>query len=241
MLRRRARRRAVKPLDDRALELRHVALDREAELRLQVPQVAVASGKVPSRSGSSLIRADGSPGPCDPSRRSAGAARSPALAALLEEIVEAPGADHVDVLASTVARWLTVILVCAMARRPHVHARAAEEVQMLMPRSKPALLTSMNSPRVPATRWRYPAVVVPDGAEALPVTGVAPQRPVVHHFDDVELILRHQSTLAPESFTTFAHLTMSRAGTCRTAPASWHRHRALPCPSSFTCGAFTTC
>src|SRR2546422_6368346 len=32
----------------------------------------------------------------------------------------------------------------------------------------------------------HPAVVVPDGAKALPVAGVAPQHPVVHHFDDVD-------------------------------------------------------
>src|SRR2546422_7549681 len=87
----------------------------------------------------------------------------------------------------------------------------------------------------------HPAVVVPDGAKALPVAGVAPQHPVVHHFDDVELILRHQSTLAPESFTTFAHLTMSsrrNLSNCSTLMLMG----TAPCldQASFTSGAFTT-
>src|SRR5688572_23961459 len=55
---------------------------------------------------------------------------------------------------------------------------------------------------------RHPAVVVPYGREALPVAGIAPQRPVVDHFDDREPVLA-QSAFAPEIFTTLAHFTIS--------------------------------
>src|SRR5688572_18542547 len=55
---------------------------------------------------------------------------------------------------------------------------------------------------------RHPAVVVPDGAKALPVAGIAPQRPVLHDLDDGGFLI-HQSTFIPVSLTSFDHFCTS--------------------------------
>ena len=63
---------------------------------------------------------------------------------------------------------------------------------MLTPRSKPSRLTRMKSARRALEPGRHhEAVVVPDGGEALPVAGVAPQRPVLDQLADQLAVVAH--------------------------------------------------
>src|SRR5512134_1006619 len=202
---------AIKASHCLTLELRQVPLYGEPELRLQVPQVAVALGDRAEQVGIEL----------DPHGRVHGihavllidrlAPRDRPLAgALLEEIVEPAGAHHVDQL--TVAAPALADRHFRLAYRTatlHVHARAAEEVQDAHAFLEPRLAhLDELARRALEPGGGHPAVVVPDGGEAVPVAGVAPQRPVVDHLDDRELV-RRQSAFAPDNFTTLAHFTIS--------------------------------
>src|SRR5512134_36423 len=202
---------AIKASHCLTLELRQVPLYGEPELRLQVPQVAVALGDRAEQVGIEL----------DPHGRVHGihavllidrlAPRDRPLAgALLEEIVEPAGAHHVDQL--TVAAPALADRHFRLAYRTatlHVHARAAEEVQDAHAFLEPRLAhLDELARRALEPGGGHPAVVVPDGGEAVPVAGVAPQRPVVDHLDDRELVF-FNDTATTEIYTIFAHFTIS--------------------------------
>src|SRR4029077_20571074 len=119
------------------------------------------------------------------------------------------GADDVDLDPVDVAALVDGHLgLRHRAAALHVDAAAAEEVQDAHALVEAGLAHLDELGRRPLEPGRgHPAVVVPDAAEALPVAGVAPERPVLHQLGDFVLVA--QSTLAPEILTTFAHLTIS--------------------------------
>ena len=184
---------------------------REAELGLQVAPGAGSLRESGQQSGSSLSSPTDPPGPCGPSRRSAGAARSPSGPRVSRRNRRSgrcrrrPRARR-----RRWPRWLMVIFVCATARLPFRSTlEPPRKCRMLTPLSKPALLTSMNSAAGP---WNQVAVIQPSSChtvrEALPVAGVAPQRPVLHDLDDRGFVV-HQSTFIPVSLTSFDHFCTS--------------------------------
>src|SRR5688572_4539420 len=81
----------------------------------------------------------------------------------------------------------------------------------------------------------HPAVVVPDSAKALPVAGVAPQRPVLHGFDDRELVV-HGSIAYCCSMPAFSRTAVQRAISARRCAAS-----ASGVEVSGTNAAFASC
>src|SRR5687767_3291827 len=202
---------AVERLDLGALQLRQVALDLEPELGLQIAQGPVTLGDRAQQ-----VRIE-----LDPERRvdrvhavllvdRLAAHDRPAVFSFFEKIIKPAGADDVHQLALAAAALADGHLgLRHRAAASEVDARAAEEVQdaHALIESRLAHLDEFRR-RALEPGGRHPAVVVPHRTEALPIAGVAPQRPVVDDFDDRVPVLA-QSAFAPEIFTTLAHLTIS--------------------------------
>src|SRR5262245_14089969 len=73
---------------------------------------------------------------------------------------------------STLARWLMVILVWAIARLPfRSMLMPPRKCRMLTPLSKPALLTSMN---LAAGPWNHVAVIQPSSCQTVPKRSQSP-------------------------------------------------------------------
>src|SRR5688572_7924348 len=201
---------AVERLHRRALQLRQVALDAEAELGLQIAQMAVALGQRAEQ-----IRLE-----LDPDRRvdrvhpvllvdRLAPHDRPARRSFFKKIKKAPGANDIDQLAVEAAALIDGHL--GLGDGPaalHLDARAPQEVQDAHALVEAGLadLDELGGRALEPGRG-HPAVVVPHRAEALPVAGIAPERPVLHRFDNFKLVV--QSTFIPVSFTSFAHFWMS--------------------------------
>ena len=129
--------------------------------------MAIALGKAPEqgRRRASGARRD-RPGPCGPSRRSAGAARCPsARRASRRSRRSGPCRRRRPSTSCTVARCEIVILVCEMARSPAMSTELPpRKCRMLTPLSKPARLTSMNSSAEP---WNQVAIMRPSACHTL--------------------------------------------------------------------------
>ena len=119
---------------------------------------------------------------------------SPALAPLLEEVVEPPRADHVAL--DVVHRRALRDGHLRLGDRPlalHVDGRRTEEVEDPHPalEALPADADELVRGALEPGR-HHAAVVVPDRPEAVPVAGVAPDDPVLD-----ELRIACLSSLAP--------------------------------------------
>jgi len=140
------------------LQLRHVHLDLEAQLGLQIRQVAIALGKglqqlfIEHQFGAVIERVD-----AVFFRKSAGGARSARGCRVPRKNRKAPGADHVHRDAVSRPRWLMVILVCAIARWPLMStAVPPRKCRIDTPLSKPSFDTLMNSSADP---WNQVALI----------------------------------------------------------------------------------
>ena len=107
-----------------------------------------------------------------------------------QEIVETAGAHDVDLEAVHLRALIDRHLgLRDRAVANDVAGEAAQEVKNADAALEPGaadldeLLRGTLKPR-----RRHPAIVVPDGREALPVSGIAPQRPVLDHFSNRELV-----------------------------------------------------
>ena len=102
--------------------------------------------------------------------------QAPTAVAALEEVVEAAGADHVaEHIVDVDPLGDCHLRLRHRAVTAHVDRAAAEEMEDADPTGEALLadLDELGVGTLPPGR-HHPAVLMPDGAEALPVTGVAP-------------------------------------------------------------------
>jgi hypothetical protein len=198
---------AVQVLDAGAGEPRHVALDVESDLGLDVAEVAVSDGElgqqiaVQLEPGGRVDRVE----PVllvdrlaqdDPPAAGAVSGTLIAVHAPLEEVVEAAGADHVALDAVHLRPLRDRHL--GLRDRPvtgHIDRAAPEEVQDVHAtlESLAAYANEISRGSLEPGRHHEP-VVVPDGGEALPVAGVAPDHPVLDQIADQLPVVGHAWT-----------------------------------------------
>src|SRR5690606_22307912 len=113
-------------------------------------------------------------------------------AALLEEIVEAAGAQHVDTLSIDLGPLADRHLgLRDGALSLDVDAGAAQEMQdgNAVLKAAAADFDELRR-RALEPGGRHPAVVMPYGCKALPETGVAPYCPVLYDFGNLQPVLK---------------------------------------------------
>ena len=165
--------------------------DLVADERLHVGEVAVARGEAGEDAGVEGRAGDGG------DRRQAvdlvdrlAQDQAPAAIAAGQEVVEAAGADDVaEHIVDADALGDRHLRLGDRAVAGDVDRRAAEEVQDA-DAAVPALLADTDEFLVGALPpgRHHAAVLVPDGAEAIPVSGVAPDRPVLDQFADLAAV-----------------------------------------------------
>ena len=158
---------AVERLDLGPGQARHVVLDRVADLGLHVGEVAVALGEAREQLRVELeLRPRDRPGPRDPSRRSAGAARAPSGRRGARGSRRSARCTRRRTRRPRPApRCEIVILVCAMARSPATSTELPpRKWRIRTPRSKPSRLTRMNSSAGP---WNQVAIILPSSCQTV--------------------------------------------------------------------------
>jgi hypothetical protein len=126
---------------------------------------------------------------------------TPPAVAAIEEVVEAAGAhDVADDLVDRRALGDRHLRLRDGAITHHVDRAPAEEVQDARPalEALPAHADELGG-RPLEPRGHHPAVVMPDRREALPVAGVAPDRPVLDELADREAVSCHVCHVVPAS------------------------------------------
>src|ERR1022692_3084887 len=176
---------AVQLLDRRAFEHRHVALDDEADFRLRICEVTVALRKLGEERNVELedrARIDRIDAVFFVDRL--GGYDRPTLIALFEEIVKASGAHHVaEDPVDGGALGNGHLGLSDRSRAGDIDGRSAEKMQdadALVPAFAADLDEALGGSLDPGCH--HAALRMPDGAEPLPISRVAPDDPV---FDDL--------------------------------------------------------
>src|SRR5216684_1421814 len=183
----------IKPLDLGPPEPGHVLLHLVADAGLQIGEVTVALGElgqelgVEGELGGGIDRIE----PVLLIDRLA-QHDTPAPVPLLEEIIEPAGADHVAQDAVDGGALHDLHLGLRHGARAGKLDRAAAEKMENADAALPTLAAHLDEAlgRALEPRGHHPAILVPRGAERLPIAAVAPDGPVLDDFADAQL-LRH--------------------------------------------------
>src|SRR6478752_2312721 len=220
----------IQSLDFGPLQAGHIALHRVADAGLQISEMPVARWE--------LLEENSIEHRCRAWRDRVHAVLfidrlpqhdTPASVALFEKIVEPPGAEHVAQHALDLGALRDRHLgLRDRAVSGQVDGDAAEEMQDADTLG-PGLLADFDELVAGALRpgRHHAAVRMPDGAEALPVAGIAPDRPVLQQFTD-QAIVFNLGVTSGHRHVSFGDNSKARVRPCCGAFTTVWRGRTAP-------------